>query len=435
MKQEYTKRGSRSRRKQVTGKRGEVLKCEVGQDTTTIQMVLPIAEVLAGMKHSVENLMGEAGLLVVQSLVQDEAEKLTARRYAHDPARQAVRWGGEDGYVVFAGKKLPMERPRVRSLAGHEVPLERYRLFQSDGKMQDAAARNVLCGVAMRDYEKAVEGFGEGYGIQKSSVSRHWKAASAKKLREMMERPLGDLDLLAILLDGIAFQDYLFVVALGMDTEGRKHVLGLWAGATENETVCQGLLDHLIARGLPADRKYLFVLDGSKALKKAVLKTFEVNAVIQRCILHKERNILDHLPKQYHRVVRMKLRVAWGMRDYAEAKAELKKAVAYLEDLSASAAESLLEAFEETLTLHRLAIPDRLRISLSTTNCIESSFSSTRGFCENVRNWKNENMASRWAGTMLLEVEKRFRRIRGYRQMAVLAVALGRQVDVKEAIA
>ena len=242
-----------------------------------------------------------------------------------------------------------------------------------------------------------------------------------------MERRLDGLDLAAVLIDGIAFQDYLFVVALGVDSTGAKEILGMWQGATENTKVCKELLQDLVARGLPADRRYLFVLDGSKALAKAVRSCFGKNAVIQRCQIHKERNVLSHLPKSFHVGVRRRLRAAWKMKSYDTAKEELEKRVVYLDDLNPSAAESLREGLEDTIAVHKLGVPETLRRSLRSTNPIESCFSMTRKFCRNVKNWKNADMAMRWAGAMLQECQKRFHRLKGYRSMSVLLTALRAQ--------
>ena len=238
------------------------------------------------------------------------------------------------------------------------------------------------------------------------------------------------MDLAAILIDGITFHDFLLVVALGIDSSGRKQVLGMWQGATENTELCKALLGDLVDRGLSTDRKYLFVLDGSKALLKAVRSFFGSGTAIQRCQIHKERNVLSHLPKSCHSMVRRRLRAAWKMSDYEKAKAELQKLLSYLEELNPSARRSLEEGLEETLTLHRLGIPEALRRSLRSTNPIESCFSMTKKFCRNVKRWQSADMALRWAGAMLQEAQKRFRRLKGYRSMSVLVASLnGVHVD------
>ena len=435
MKKVYTKEASRSRRSRCPRPRGRVAGFEASGETATVRLVWPVGELLAALREGLSSLAVEGGLLIAQALLADEVEQRVGPRYARRPERTASRWGWEEGFVVLAGRKVPLRRPRVRDTAGREVVLERYGQLQSPGRLGEEVARRMLCGVSTRDYAKAVETFCEGYGIEKSSVSRHWKAASARRLRELVERPLGDLDLAVIFVDGIRFQGYLFVVALGVDTGGRKHILGLWEGATENATVCKMLLGDLVSRGLRTDRRYLWVLDGSKALRKGVEAVFGADVVVHRCHAHKERNVLDHLPKKHRARVRVKLRAAWGMKDYAQARAALRKVVAHLRTLSEGAAKSLEEGLEETLTLHRLGVSDPLRRSLRTTNTIENCFSLTRRGCRNVKRWRNGAMAWRWAGTVLLEVEKRFHRIKGYRDLGSLLRALGRGPSDSTALA
>ena len=426
MKKKTTKGRGRSRRKSVKLE-GKVH--QVDQDKGIAQLSLPIAEILAGVSDAVERVAGEAGLLIMKALLDEEVEALAGKRYEHQDDRQANRWGREESHVVFAGKKVAIERPRVRSRDSKEVSLERLRLFQTKGRLQDAAARQVMLGVSMRDYEKAVDGVCEGYGIKKSSVSRHWKAISSKNLEEFMERSLEGLDLVAIVIDGVHFDNYVLAVSLGISADGSKHVLGLREGATENAQLCKELLADMIRRGLPADQRYLFVLDGSKALHKAVTNVFGDNAVIQRCQVHKRRNVLSQLPKRYQFQVKARLKLAWNMNGYPDAKEELEKLVDELKEISDSAARSLEEGLEETLSLHRLGVPPALRKSLSSTNLIESCFSATRKFCRNVKNWKNENMVLRWGGTMLSEAERRFRKVKGYRTLPTLIAGL-RQKEV-----
>jgi transposase-like protein len=290
--------------------------------------------------------------------------------------------------------------------------------------MQRSVQPRVVAGVAMRAYGRAIDAVCDGYGIERSSVSRHWKVASAEQLRQFLERPLGELDLVALMIDGIEFHGYLLVVALGIDAAGRKHVLGLWPGATENAGVCKALLADLVQRGLNTERKYLVVLDGSKALAKAVRATFGEQAEIQRCQVHKERNVLEHLPPEHQGRIRQRLRAAWKLRSHADAQAALERVVAELEALSPSAAASLREGLEETLTLHRLGVPPPLRSTLRSTNPIESCFATTRKHCRNVKRWRSQEMVQRWVGTMLLEVERRFNRVRGHRELPFLVAAL-----------
>lgn len=428
-------KGTRSRRKTAAKPRGTVTAVDTDASAPTVQLLLPIAEVLAGIRESVEELSVNAGLLVMHALIEDEVESRAGKKGKHDPDRSARRWGHEDGYFVFGGKKVPTKRPRVRGVDGSEVRLERYERFQDDGALQQSVGKHVLAGVATRDYEGVVDEVCDGYGIRKSSVSRHWKALSAKKLEEFLNRPLGPLDLAAVMIDGVGFDEYTLVAALGIDSTGRKHVLGVWLGATENTQVSKQLLADLVERGLPDDRTLLFVLDGSKALRRAVKDTFGSSAHVQRCQIHKQRNVLDHLPKSHHRVVRMRLRAAWSMKLYADAQTELRKLVDYLEELNPSAARSLEEGLEETLTLHRLEVPDALRRTLRSTNPIENCFSFKPKYCRNVKRWSSGDMVLRWSSAMLLELEKRFRRIRGHQSMPKFLAALDVGVERKKAIA
>ncbi len=404
--------------------------------TPFVQLQLPITDILSGVRQSVEQLSIDAGLLVMNALIEEEVERRAGKKGKHDPNREARRWGSEDGYLVMAGKKIPTERPRVRSVDGEEIRLERYERFQADGDLQRSVGKHVLAGVATRDYEGVVDEVCDGYGIRKSSVSRHWKALSAKKLEEFLARPLGQLDLAAVMIDGVGFDDYTLVVALGIDSSGSKHMLGVWLGATETAQLCKELLADLIERGVPTDRPLLFVLDGSKALRRAVKDTFGDKALVQRCQVHKERNVLDQLPKSYQRVVRMRLRAAWGMKSYEDAETELKKVVEYLDDLNPSAARSLEEGLKETLTIHRLQVPAVLRKTLRSTNPIENCFSFKQKYCRNVKRWTSADMVLRWSSAMLLEIEKRFRKIRGHRSMPQLLAALSTvSMDKKKATA
>jgi transposase-like protein len=290
--------------------------------------------------------------------------------------------------------------------------------------MQRAVANQVFLGVSTRNYARAVEDCLEGYGIERSSVSRHFVMASAQKVRELCERRLEDLKLVAVLVDGVEFAGTTVVVALAVAQDGRKHILGFWQGATENATVGTALLEDLVSRGLDPSRQYLFVIDGSKALHKALHQVFGSDLLVQRCQVHKKRNVLDHLPEAYHPALRMRLNTAYGMNDCAEALKAIRATVDWLREYSEGAARSLEEGLEETLTVHRLGLPDALRRSLSSTNIIESCFSMVRARTARVKRWRDDQMIKRWAGTMLLQAEKRFRKVRGYRFMPMLVNAL-----------
>lgn len=428
-KKKYRKKTSRSRRKARTPQ-GRVISTEGDE----IQLALKAPRLLAAAHGAVEALACETGLLIIKALIDEEVEHLVGRRYEHQERREAVRWGHDEGFVVFGGRKVPMKKPRVRRVEGGEVALQRYGLFQNDARMEKSVSQRIVRGVSTRDYEGVIDDVCDGYGIQKSSVSRRWKAATARELQAMMERPLGDLDLAAIMIDGISFHEFTLVVALGVDSGGKKHVLGIWDGASENGTVVAALLESLVERGLDRDRRYLFVIDGSKALKKGITSVFGKGSLIQRCQIHKERNVLDHLPDGHQSTTRRALRAAWGMASYEEAMKALEKVVRKLESLSPGAAASLREGLEETLTLHRIEVPIPLRRILRSTNPIENIFARTRELARNVKRWQSADMALRWAAAMLLHAEARFRRIFGHQCMPQLIETLN-GIDSKEAVA
>jgi transposase-like protein len=390
---------------------------------------------LLDVAEAIEQTASQAGLLMMKALIDEEVEQVTGQRYTHQADRQATRWGHDEGHVIFAGRKVAMPRPRVRSLEGREIPLTRYQAFAHPQRMRKAVSQRILRRVSTRDYAGVLDEVCDGYGIQKSSVSRHWKAASSQQLQQLLERPLGELDLCVLFLDGKEFHDFTLIVAMGVDRQGRKHVLGLWSGATENAVVCGALLDDLIARGLSMDKPYLFILDGAKALKKAVVSRFGSQGLIQRCRLHKKRNLQKYLPKKYHGMLSMKLRMAWGMTEYDKAYQELRKVHDWLASINQAAAESLEEGMEETLTINRLGLPSQLRRLFASTNLIESCFSRAGDLCRGVKHWRDGNMAQRWAGTVLLEAETRFRRIQAYGQLPLLINALTNTLDKQEAVA
>ena len=331
-----------------------------------------------------------------------------------------MRWGQQRGYVMFSGQKVPVSRPRVRARSGQEVELENYARLQHDGRRQRAVREGLVAGLSTRNYHRAVESVLGGYGIAKSSVSREFVQASAAQLKRLCEKKLDGLDLVAILVDGIHLGKQVLVVALGIETSGKKHVLGLWQGATENTAVVKDLLEDLVARGLSTERRYLFVIDGAKALRAAIERVFGSRAEVQRCQLHKRRNIKEYLPKNAQGDFDRRIRNAYAMTEYASAKAELEKIFRQLERVNPSAARSLEEGMEETLTVHRLGVGGLLRRSLATTNPIESCLSTVERVARNVKRWHAGDQALRWTATGLLEAEKKFRRVKGYRELAAL---------------
>ena len=338
-----------------------------------VQAELPMEELLAGIREDIERHTAEVGLKIIQGVMQEEI----ARKAGRWGEQSAYRHGTEPGYIVFSGRKVAIERPRLRAKKGGERPLSSYRAFQSDGKMQRAVARQLTRQCSTRNYEGAIEETLEGYGIKKSSVSRHWKSATALELQKLCQRPV-PADLIALLIDSQYFADECITVVIGVDRQGQKQVLGLWHGATENSTVVKALLEELVERGLPTDRKLLIVIDGAKALRKAVAMIFGERGIVQRCRVHKQRNVVEHLPVEKRQQAIWRLRSAWDKSDPKEAFKELKAVIGWHEEISPGAARSLEEGMEETLTLHRLQVPIELWKTLRSTNVIESAFSIVR---------------------------------------------------------
>jgi len=391
----------------------------------SVELPVSVAEVIDGVSEEVERLTGQAGLLIMKAVMDAEVESLAGPKGKHDPGRRTTRWTPQQGYVVLAGKKVNVTRPRVRSLEGREANLSSYQRFQSAPRRQASICRKLIHGLSTRKYEQAVEDFTDGYGISKSAVSRELVEATRSALQKLCERRIDELGRLVVLMiDGKQLYGECVVTALGVDSEGKKHVLGLVQGATENSTAVQHLLDDLIERGLDATQPMLMVLDGSKALRKAVRKTLGDRSPVQRCQLHKRRNVKELLPQEYQGSADQRIKAAYGMKDFDQAKAQLEKTVEWLEEINPSAAASLREGLEETLTLHRLGLPDQLRKSFQSTNLIESALSVATDVADRVKRWRAGDMRLRWIAAGLLAAEKRFRRVRGYKLMAKLLTAL-----------
>jgi transposase-like protein len=319
---------------------------------------------------------------------------------------------------------VALRRPRVRGVEGREGVLPSFAWASSRDALEEATWEAIASGVATRRYERVQpdlpEGL-EGRASSRSAVSRRFAALSQKKLAESLGRPLGELDLWVVMLDGIVFAERTVLVALGIASDGAKHVLGLWEGTTENAAVGRALLRDLVERGLPTDRPLLFVIDGAAALRKALRDTFGDLAVVQRCQLHKIRNVLGHLPEAMRPRIHKALAEAYALPSAKVAKRRLEQLARALEKAHPSAARSLREGLEETLTLQRLGIPEgALRDTLRSTNPIENLNSVIAVFTRNVKRWSGGTMVLRWVGSAVLEAERRFHRVKGHRQMPQL---------------
>jgi len=386
----------------------------------TVQMVLPLAEMVGWLRKGVSELVRQAGLQLMDLVMQAEVEELVGKRSQRQPERAANRWGSERGYCVVMGQKVPIQRPRVRTTDEQEVRLGSYEMFHRGEPLTETVWEKLMLGLSTRKYGQAVREFTEAYGLEKSAVSEHFIEASRTKLKQMMERRLDKTRLCALMIDATPFEGQQMVAALGIAQDGKKMILGIRQGATENATVVGELLGDLIQRGLDFTEPRLYVLDGGKALTAAVKKYAGDTAAIQRCQVHKRRNVLDHLTDEQKPAVAKKLNAAYGMEDYVAAKQALDNLHRELMDLNPSAARSLGEGMEETLTVHRLHVPLQLRKTLASTNVIESAFSIVEQVCKNVKRWHDGDQRERWVGSGLLVAEKQFRRIIGHKQIPAL---------------
>jgi transposase-like protein len=379
-----------------------------------------MAEIVGWLRRGVGELIRQAGLQLMDLMMQAEVEELAGERSQRQVDRTASRWGTERGYCVVMGQKVPIQRPRVRTTDDKEVRLGSYEMFHRGEPLTETVWEKLMLGLSTRKYGQAVREFREAYGLEKSAISEHFIEASRKKLKEMMERRLDKTRLCALLIDATPFQGQQLVVALGIGEDGRKTILGIRQGATENATVVGELLGDLVERGLDFTAPRLYVLDGGKALTAAVKKYAGESAAIQRCQVHKRRNVLDHLSDEQKPAVAKKLNAAYALEDYAAAKQALNTLHRELMDLNPSAARSLEEGMEQTLTVHRLRLPMQLRKTMASTNVIESAFSIVEQVCKNVKRWHDGDQRERWVGSGLLVAEKQFRRVQGHKQIPAL---------------
>lgn len=376
----------------------------------------------------------EIGLQVMGELIEVEVTDLAGPKGRHDPNRSAYRHGTEDGKVTLGGRRIPVRRPRVRTVpdadgVGHEVHVESYDTFASVDLLADHMVASMLAGLSGRHYEQALEPVGDtveatASGTSQSSVSRRFITATKERLSEFRSRPLDDERWLIVFVDGFDFAGHTMIGALGVTAGGTKVPLGVVEGSTENASVVRHLITNLRDRGLDASDGVLFVLDGGKALRRAVTDVFGDAAVIARCRLHKERNVLDHLPETERPWVRRKLRTAWANPDADEAEAALKALAAQLDKVNPDAAASLREGLHETLTVTRLGVTGALLKTVMSTNPVESMIEIVRAHAHNVKRWQGSDMRLRWAAAGMLAAAEQFRRVKGYRQLPALAEAL-----------
>ena len=405
-----------------------------GEGNPTVQMMLPMAEMVGWLRKGVGELIRQAGLQLMQLLMEEEVRKVVGERSRPLAHRTANRWGTEHGYCVVMGQKVPVERPGVRSTEDREIRLGSYEMFHRGEPLTETVWEKLMLGLSTRKYGEAVREFTEAYGLEKSAVSERFIEASRRKLKELMERRLEKKKFCALLIDATPFEGQHMVVALGITVDGSKMILGVRQGATENATVVGELLSDLMQRGLDFTEPRLYVLDGGKALHAALKKHAGEAAPIQRCQVHKRRNVLDHITEEDKDAVARKLNAAYALEDCDAAKKALDGLHRELMHLNPSAARSLAEGMDETLTVHRLHIPQQLRMTLASTNVIESAFAIVERVCLNVKRWQGGDQRERWVGSGLIVAEKQFRRIRGYKHLPALIRVLGTVKPSKNAV-
>ncbi|MCA1677876.1 MAG: IS256 family transposase [Actinobacteria bacterium] len=409
---------------------------QVGREELALppRVQVALGELVGSAKEGLLALSVGVGLGVLAELMEEEVVDVVGPKGKHDPERTAVRHGREAGEVTLGGRRVGVERPRVRSADGRaEVRLSTYEYFADRDPLSRSVLERMLAGVSTRRYRRTQEPVGAeveqaARSTSRSAVSRTFIERTRAALGELMSRRLDDVRLAVMMIDGIDLGERTNVVALGITTEGVKIPLGLWEGSTENAAVATALLSDLVERGLDPEQGILFVIDGAKALRKAIRTVFG-EAPVQRCLRHKERNVLDHLPERERPAVKLRLRRAWAADDHARALEQLRLLASELERSYPGAAGSLREGMEETLTLTRLGVSGNLKRTLESTNPCESMIEIVRRTQRNVKRWSSGEMALRWTAAGMLEAERQFRKIIGYRDLATLVIAIERDHD------
>jgi len=396
-----------------------------------------LGSVLVRAKQALREVMLSAGTDVLVALLEQDREALCGPKHEQSEERENHRYGYDTGALVLGGRKVSVRKPRVRSIDGdQEVELPTWRQFAEEDPLTDRALEQMLVGVTTRQYERSLEPLPDGLesqGTSRSSVSRRFVARTSAQVEAFLARSLRDEDYPVVMIDGTGFGDHLMLVAMGIDSKGEKHVLGVREGTTESEGVCRSLLQDLIERGLEVERARLFVIDGGKGIRKAIRDVFGAWALVQRCQEHKRRNVLDHLPKGKRARVSKALRDAWKSDSEATARRLLRHLARELEPTHPGAASSLREGLDETLTVLSLGVKGSLARTLVSTNPIENLQGLLKRVVRNVKRWRGGTMALRWAVTGLMEAAKRFRRVKGHREMPQLLAALSSKIEERKA--
>jgi transposase-like protein len=376
------------------------------------ELVDRMYQIIKTGKQGLDGFVQELGTLLVEAIMDMEREERSGPQY--QPLEAGLyKWAYQKGSLYMGDRKISVRHPRLRGPGG-EIPLESYEALKKPGVFSEELLNKILLGISARKYRETLMETAGVFGVSAGAVSRHVVEVTVQRLKEFKERGLSDIIPFAIFIDTIHRGGEAFLIALGIDTEGYKHVLGFWEGATENHEICEELFMDMERRGLRLSKKILWITDGGKGILKALKDRYGKKLIHQRCTIHKDRNIQSHLAKKYRKEAHRRFRIALEQNSYEDAKRMLEEFEKWLRGINESAADSLLEAFEEILTLHRLKVPGLLRKTLTCTNPIESMFSTVRDCEGNIKRYRNSAMSQRWLATVLLHCEKGFRRVKGY---------------------
>jgi len=410
------------------GKNRVVRPVPTAQRKIEIQIPLRMTDVLEGARNTFFELCVDAGRAVLDVLMEEDREALCGPKGAHVPERRAYRYGSTSSEITLGGRRVVMRRPRVRSVAGEELSLRSFEHVAGRDPLDAHTLSAIGAGVSGRGYAQTLEVLPRGErerSVSQSSVSRRFVALTQQQMSEWLTTPIGDRNVRVVMIDGKVFRDHTVLIALGIAENGEKIVLGLREGTTENSTVTRDLLRDIIERGVASDQPILFVIDGGKGIRKAIRECFGSLAWVQRCRIHKLRNVLEYLPQSQRASVQRRLRQAWSATSFELGLKQLERLAQSLDSEHPSAAASLREGMAETLTLQRLGLVDgALARTLRTTNPIENLMDSTGRYTRNVKRWRSGSMILRWVSAAIRRAQQSFRRIRGHRDLPALLRAL-----------
>jgi transposase-like protein len=376
------------------------------------ELVDRMYQIIKAGKQGLDGFVQELGSLLVEAIMDMEREERSGPQY--QPLQAGLyKWAYQKGSLYMGDRKISVRHPRLRGPEG-EIPLQSYEALKRPGVFSEELLNKILLGISARKYRETLMETAGAFGVSAGAVSRHVVEVTVQRLKEFKERGLSDIIPFAIFIDTIHRGGEAFLIALGIDTEGYKHVLGFWEGATENHEICEELFMDMERRGLRLSKKILWVTDGGKGIIKALKERFGKKLIHQRCTIHKDHNIQRHLAKKYRKEAHRRFKIALEQNSYEDAKRMLLELEKWLRGINESAADSLMEAIEEILTLHRLKVPGLLRKTLTSTNPIESMFSTVRDCEGNIKRYRNSAMSQRWLATVLLHCEKGFQRVKGY---------------------